>query len=221
LIAILKTSDSNFKIFDPHSREMGISIYPFGKCVLVSAEGINNLMIYFQNSVPQGNVTPFEVKGVSVQLQNSEITHQNTSNLCQSTAAKEKDSHETENEKQTRIESENDKQTRLENDKKYQREKLAKETENEKQTRLENARKYKKRKQAEKTVTENNENQVRLEQSSSNNIVSQQDFLEEFDIKKNGSIHDQSWAKANITKFHKSVQHAISVSVQFVKGHGH
>jgi hypothetical protein len=234
-VAILKTSDSNFKIFDPHSREMGISIYPFGKCVLVSAEGINNLMIYFQNTVPQGNVTPFEVKGVSVQLQNSEITHQNTSNLCQSTAAKEKDSHETENEKQTRIlendrnyrkrkratESENDKQTRLENDKKYQREKLAKETENEKQTRLENGRKYKKRKQAKKTVTENNENQVRLEQSSSNNIVSQQDYLKEFDIKKNGSIHDQSWAKANITKFHKSVQHAISVSVQFVKRHGH
>ena len=100
-------------------------------------------------------VTPFEVNGVSVQLKNSEITHQSTSNLCESTAAKEKDSHETQNEKQTRIlendrnyqkrkratESENDKQTRLENDKKYQREKLAMETENNKQTRLKNARK--------------------------------------------------------------------------------
>ena len=90
------------------------------------------------------------------------------------------------------------------------REKLAVETENKKQTRLENARKYKKRKQAEKTVTENNENQVQIEQSRSNNIVNQQDYLKEFDIKKNGSIHDQSWTKATITKFHKSIQHAIS-----------
>ena len=154
-VAILKTSDKNFKIFDPHSRGLYGIVHPLGKSVLVSVEGINNLKIYFQNTVPQGNVTPFEVKGVSVQLKNSEITHQSTSNLCESTAAKEKDSHETQNEKRTRIlendrnyqkrkratESENDKQTRLENDKKYQREKLAMETENNKQTRLKNGRK--------------------------------------------------------------------------------
>ena len=108
------------------------------------------------------------------------------------------------------MESESDRKTRLENDKKYQRKKLAVETENQKQTRLENARKYKKRKQTEKTVTENNENQVQLEQFSSSNIVSQQDYLKEFDIKKNGNIHNQTWAKANITKFHKSVQYIVS-----------
>ena len=145
-------------------------VHPFGKCVLVSVEGINNLLIYFQNTLPQHDVTPFEVKGVSVQLQNSEITHSNTYNT-----AKEKHSQETQNEKQTRIlesdknyrkrkramESENDRKTRLENDKKYQRKKLA----------VENARKYKKRKQTEKTVTEKNENQVQLEQFSSSRII--------------------------------------------------
>ena len=78
------------------------------------------------------------------------------------------------------------------------------------ETWVENARKYKKRKQTEKSVFENNENQVQLEQSGSNNIASQQDYLNEFDIKKNGNSHDQTWAKANIAKFPKSVQHAIS-----------
>ena len=39
-------------------------------------------MIYFQNTLPQHDVTPFEVKGISVQLQNSEITHPNTYNTA-------------------------------------------------------------------------------------------------------------------------------------------
>ena len=55
-VAILKTSDKNFKIFDPHSRGLYGIVDPRGKCVLVSVEGINNLKIYFQNTVPQGNV---------------------------------------------------------------------------------------------------------------------------------------------------------------------
>ena len=53
--------------------------------MLISVENINNLVIYFQNTVPQGNVTPFntapqgnvtsfEVKRVTVQLTNSDIT---------------------------------------------------------------------------------------------------------------------------------------------------
>ena len=45
----------------------------------ISVENINNLLIYFQNTVPRGNVTPFEVKGpergnCSFQLTNSGIT---------------------------------------------------------------------------------------------------------------------------------------------------
>ena len=34
--------------------------------------------------------------------------------------------------------------------------------------------------------------------------------MKEFDIKRNGNIHNQTWAKANINKFHKSVQYIVS-----------
>ena len=63
-VAIFKTSEGNFKIFGSHSRDSHCIPHPFGKCVLISVEYINNLVIYFQNTVARGNVTPFEVKGV-------------------------------------------------------------------------------------------------------------------------------------------------------------
>ena len=99
------------------------------------------------------------------------------------------------------VETESQKQTRLENDRKYQKTKQTIETQNEKQTRLENARKYWETKRAEKSAT--------LQQSSTNKITNQQDYLKEFDIQ-NGSIHEQGWAKHNIDKFHKSVKFSIS-----------
>ena len=40
--------------------------------------------------------------------------------------------------------------------------------------------------------------------------VNQQDYLKEHHLAKNGSIEEQSWAKANIKKFHKSVQFSVS-----------
>jgi hypothetical protein len=71
-IAILKTSEGNFKIFDSHSRDLYGIPHPFGKCMLASVEGIQILVIYFQSTVPPGNQTPFEIKGVTVQLTNSD-----------------------------------------------------------------------------------------------------------------------------------------------------
>ncbi len=41
-------------------------------------------------------------------------------------------------------------------------------------------------------------------------IVNQQDYLKEHRLAKNGSIEEQCWAKANIKKFHKSVQFSVS-----------
>jgi hypothetical protein len=66
-VSIFKASEGNFKIFDPHSRDLYGIPHPFGKCVLVCVEAVSNLVIYFQNTVPPG-VTPFEVKGVTIQL---------------------------------------------------------------------------------------------------------------------------------------------------------
>ena len=64
----------NFKIFDSHSRDSYGIPHLFGKCVLISVENINNLVVYFQNTALKGNVTTFEVKGATVQLTNSDIT---------------------------------------------------------------------------------------------------------------------------------------------------
>ena len=64
---------------------------PIWKCVQISVENINNLLIYSQTTVPRGNVTPFEVKGpergnCSFQLTNSDITQ--TGILCQAKVQK-------------------------------------------------------------------------------------------------------------------------------------
>lgn len=55
-VAIFQGSDEVFKIFDSHLRDLHDIPHPFGKCVLVSIEGINNLIMYFQNTVSQTNI---------------------------------------------------------------------------------------------------------------------------------------------------------------------
>ena len=62
-VAIFKTAEGNFQIFDSHSRHSYGILHPFGKRVQISAENIDDLLIYFQSTVIRGNVTPFEVKG--------------------------------------------------------------------------------------------------------------------------------------------------------------
>jgi hypothetical protein len=229
-VAILKTSEGTFKVFDSHSRDLYGIPHPFGKCILTSVDSIENLVIYFQSTVPPGNETPFEIKGVTVQL-NSDITQ--ISGLASSQSAKEcvkqKRSEETESQKQIRLEiarkykkakqvteTETEKQTRLKNASEYQKAKRASETENEKQTRLGNVRNYDKRKRAQETEIEK---QTRLASANQNKrkrlctstqIINQQDYLNKFDIEKDGSIHEQSWAKNNINKFSKSIQFFIS-----------
>ena len=212
-VAIFKTTEGNFKIFDSHSRDSYGIPHPFGKCVLVFVEGINKLVIYLQNTLPPGNVTPFELKGVTVQLTNSEVTQKGTLTCVTSgeiTTESQKqirlENHRKYNKTKRAMETETEKQSRLENARKSKKRKQALETENEKQTRLENTRKSKKRKQAEQEIAIEKQHQ----QSSTNKITNQQNYLKEFDIKKNGSIPEQSWAKSNINKFHKSVEFAIS-----------
>ncbi|CAB3992941.1 ATP-dependent DNA helicase PIF1 [Paramuricea clavata] len=258
-VAIFKTSEGTFKVFDSHSRDLYGIPHPFGKCILASVDSVENLVIYFQSTVPPGNETPFEVKGVTVQL-NSDITQ--ISGLASSKSAKEhvkqkfsaetehekqsrlqnarkykkaKQAAETEIEKQTRLgnarvyrkakralETEHEKQSRLQNARNYKKAKQAAETETRKQTRLENAREYRKAKQASETEHEKQTTlgDVRNHQSANQNkrkrlcastqIINQQDYLNKFDIEKDGSIHEQSWAKNNINKFSKSIEFFIN-----------
>ena len=66
-VAIFKSCELVFKIFDPHSRDLYGMPHSHGKSVLVTTEGIQNLVIYFQNVSPQ-TFLPFEIKGVNVLL---------------------------------------------------------------------------------------------------------------------------------------------------------
>lgn len=66
-VAIFKSPELVFKIFDSHSRDLYGMPHSHGKSVLVTIDGIQNLVIYFQNVSPRGFL-PFESKGVSVSL---------------------------------------------------------------------------------------------------------------------------------------------------------
>ena len=75
-VAICMISEGAFKIFDSHSRDLYCIPDPFGKCVLIHVEGLNNLSIFFQNTYPPNITTAFEVKGVKSSL-NTLTEHDN------------------------------------------------------------------------------------------------------------------------------------------------
>ena len=236
-VAIFKTSEETFKVFDSHSRDLYGIPHPFGKCILASLDSIESLVIYFQSTVPPGHETPFEVKGVSVQL-NSAITQ--ITGLASSKGAKhhmkEKSSEEIESTKQSRLENarrykkakqeaetETEKQSRRKKAREYQKAKRALETDDEKQARLRSVKNYQKRKRGQETEDEKltthgnvkNLHQKRkrgqeTDTEKPGNIITQQEYLSKFDIEKDGSIHEQSWAKFNINKFYKSIQFFVN-----------
>ena len=65
-VAVIKDSEQSFRIFDPHSRDLHGMPHSFGKCTLLTIEGIQNLVSYLQISCLQIGVVPFEIKGVFV-----------------------------------------------------------------------------------------------------------------------------------------------------------
>ena len=69
-VAIFRPFPEVFKIFDSHSRNLYGVPSSFGSCVLTSAEGIQNLVHYFQLTSCVRGVLPFELKGVTCMLQN-------------------------------------------------------------------------------------------------------------------------------------------------------
>ncbi len=70
--------------------------------------------------------------------------------------------------------------------------------------RLQRDRLYKKQKRSKQAKKQSRPKTV------SQHKISQQEYLNTFDITQNGGIEEQSWAKANINKFHKSVQYTVS-----------
>ena len=65
-VAVFKNSEDSFKIFDSYSKDLYGMPQSFGKCTLLSIEGIENVVSYLQISCLQTGVVPFEVKGVII-----------------------------------------------------------------------------------------------------------------------------------------------------------
>ena len=65
-VAVIKNAEQSFKIFDAHSRDLHGMPHSFGRCSLLTIEGIENLVSYLKISSLQIGVVPFEIKGVFV-----------------------------------------------------------------------------------------------------------------------------------------------------------
>ena len=65
-VAVFKNSEQSFKIFDSHSKDFYGMPHSFGKCTLLSIEGLKNLVSYLQMSYSEVGVVPFEIKDVLI-----------------------------------------------------------------------------------------------------------------------------------------------------------
>ena len=61
-VAVFKNSEQSFKIFDSHSKDFYGMPHSFGKCSLLSIEGLKNIVSYLQMSCSEVGVVPFEIK---------------------------------------------------------------------------------------------------------------------------------------------------------------
>ena len=144
-VAVFKISEQSFKIFDSHAKDLYGMPHPFGKCTLLSIEGLENLVSYLQMSCLETGVVPFEIKGVSIsdcQLEqmNEQLASNNENTLNQN--RKRKPSDETADIKKRRLISQRE----------YERKRRANESEESRHKRLSQQRENKRKKHASESV---------------------------------------------------------------------
>ncbi|CAB4040611.1 Hypothetical predicted protein, partial [Paramuricea clavata] len=115
-----------------------------------------------------------------------------------------------------KLQTDNKRQIRLQWDSESKKRKQSLETGSEREIRLQKERESKKRKRSEES---DSQRELRLEKnklcqkqkrSQPQCEMNQQDYLNMFDSTQNGGIEEQYWTKANINKFHKSVDYVVS-----------
>ena len=144
-VAVFKISEQSFKIFDSHAKDLYGMPHPFGKCTLLSIEGLENLVSYLQMSCLETGVVPFEIKGVSIsdcqlEQRNEQLTSNNENILNQN--RKRKPSDETADIKKRRLISQRE----------YEKKRRANESEESRQKRLSQQRENKRKKRASESV---------------------------------------------------------------------
>ena len=98
--------------------------------------------------------------------------------------------------KQISEETESETQNRLDAQNAYHLKSISKETDCHRQYRLQRKRQNYKRRKLDKP-------------SNVNETVAQKHYLDVFDSAENGLLHEQSWAKQNISNFHKSILYFV------------
>jgi hypothetical protein len=217
MVAIIKQTDF-FYLFDSHARDMSGMPDPNGTAVMMRFTNILELEQYLYCLSSELHTNSYEIVPIQVNKFISASDIQEKNRLQKANESKKiKRSEETESERQIRLqkdrlskkqkrldETDIERQVRLEKKKLNKRQKQSNETDSARQIRLQRDRLYKKQKRSEQTKKESTPDRV------SQHKISQQEYLNTFDITQNGGIEEQSWAKANINKFYKSVQYTVS-----------
>ena len=144
-VAVFKISEQRFKIFDSHAKDLYGMPHPFGKCTLLSIEGLENLVSYLQMSSLETGVFPFEIKGASIsdcqlEQRHEPLTSNNKNTLKQN--RKRKPSDETADIKRRRLISQHE----------YEKKRRANESEESRQKRLSQQRENKRKKRASESL---------------------------------------------------------------------
>ena len=197
-----------FYFFDSHARDFNGMPDSNGTAVVMKFTNILELEQFLLSLSTQLHTNLFEI--VPVHLEKSNASQQ--TNKCAKGCNYQRKRHSRE--------TEQDKQVRLNKAKEYKKRKQLEETDSERQIRLQKVSKSVKRKRSKETDSEKqmrlNQNRLHKKQMRANpmsqpqNEMDQEGYLNLFDNTNNGGIEEQCWAKANINKFHKSVQYIVS-----------
>ncbi len=208
MVAIIKQTDF-FYLFDSHARDMSGMPDHNGTAVMMR---FTNILELEQCLSSELHTNSYEIVPIQVNKFISAFDIQKKNRLQKASESKKrKRSEETESERQIRLqkdrlskkqkrldETDIERQVRPEKKKLNKKQKQSNESDSARQIRLQRDRLYKKQKRSEQA------------KKQSTPKISQQEYLNTFDITQNGGIEEQSWAKANINKFHKSVQYTVS-----------
>ena len=214
MMALIKHMEC-FYLIDPHARNCLGMPDPNGTAVVMQFANMLNLEQYLYTLSEALHSNLFEI----VPVQFTEIVlNRLTKNVNFVHSVRLLKNREFQQAKRSR-ENDCEKQNRLQNMREYISKKRCEESDLARQTRLNAAKLSQKRKRSVETDLDGQKRlkKDRLYQRSNNKQAqqaqskcSQNDFLTAFDHPENGGIEEQSWAKANLNKFHKSVKYVVS-----------
>ena len=204
MMALIKHMDCLYFI-DPHGRNCLGMPDPNGNAVVMQFANMLELGQYLYRLSEALHSNLFEI--VPVQFTEF-VNNSSTKNVNFAKSVRLLKNKEFQKAKRS-MENDCERQKRLQKMREYINKKRWEESELTRQTRLDGAKLYQNKKLSLETdlEKENQPKRKRLYQSSGD---SQKDYLTAFDISQNGGIEEQSWAKANINKFHKSMKYVVS-----------